>query len=110
MSLGPKWEGRRTFGVEIGQDYLVYALHFSRGIPWVHVEIGPQQVVEVPLDFFEITDPTLPDAWEARVPEPGVLLLWPAAFFLPGFQERLLDGDAVASAALERLRHQLDGG
>lgn len=110
ISLGPKLEGRRTFGVATGETYLVYGLEFRRGIPWVEVEVAPEELISVPLAMFEIVDPTVPDAWEARLSDGGDLLLWPAALFSPGFQERLYNGDETAKAAVVRLRGQLGGG
>jgi hypothetical protein len=79
----------------------------SRGIPWVHVEVAPEELIPVPLALFEIVDPTIPDVWEARISDAGDLLLWPAAFFSPGFHEKVYTGDETARASLDRLRRQL---
>jgi hypothetical protein len=104
--LGPRLEGRRTFGVVPGESYLVFGLEFFRGTPWVQVEVAPNEIVSVPIALFDIVDPAIPDLWEARMDD-DTLALWPAAFFTPGFHELVCDGDPHANAALERLRQVL---
>jgi hypothetical protein len=76
---------------------------------WVQVEVNQDELISVPLILFEIVDPSVPSAWEARVLDSGDLVLWPAAFFSPGFHERLFAGDATAKIALDRIRAHVDG-
>ena len=98
VSLGPHFERKRTFGVVPGETYLVLGLEFFRGIPWVQIEVTPHEIISVPIVLFDIVDPAVPDLWEARL-EDDRLLLWPAAFFTPGFHELAYGGDPNATAA-----------
>lgn len=107
VSVGPQLESRRGFGVVPDTSYLVFGLEVRQGIPWVEVEVAPEELLSVPLAMFDIVDPTIPDAWEARVTAEGDLLLWPAALFSPDFPLLLYEGDPVARAAMSRLRGQL---
>jgi hypothetical protein len=75
----------------------------------VQVEVNPEELISVPIVLFEIVDPTVPNAWEARLLDSGDLVLWPSAFFSPGFHERLYGGDSTAKAALDRLREHVEG-
>jgi hypothetical protein len=93
----------------MGETYLVFALDVHRGIPWVDIEVAPDEIIPVPLLLFEIVDPTVPDLWEARVTDGGDLRLCPAAFLTPDFSVRAYEGDPVAKAALDRVRRQLAG-
>ena len=108
ISLGPRFEGKRTFGVVEGETYVVFGLEFFKGIPWVQIEVAPAEIVSVPIALFDIVDPAVPDLWEARFADGDHLTLWPAAFFTPGFHELVYNEDPRAMAALERLRALLD--
>ena len=99
---------RRTFGVEVGRQYLVFGMEFRQCIVWVQVEVAPNELISAPMALFDLTDPTVPDLWEASVADDGGLTLWPAALKTPGFHERILSGDPVATKALERLRRLLE--
>jgi len=107
VSVGPHFEGRRTFGVVLGEVYAVFGIEVFKGIPWVQVEVARDEIIPAPLALFSIVDPAIPDLWEARLDGADRLIMWPAAFFTPGFHELVYNGDPHATAALERIRQML---
>jgi hypothetical protein len=108
ISVSPEFDRRRSFGIARGNVYLVFGIEMRRGVPWVQIELGPEEIIPAPLALFEIVDPTFPSGLEARMLNDDTLVIWPSAFFSPGFLERAYEGDDRARSALQMLRESLD--
>lgn len=104
----PVGTSRRTFGVTVGMEYLVFGLRVVKGYVWVDVAQEFEQLVPVPLSLFEITDPSIPGLWQARV-ENRALFLWPPSFFEHEFyHEDLVEGVPSVVEDFRRVRRRLE--
>src|SRR3972149_3066768 len=92
--LGSYWPGKQTFHVEIGQEYIVFAMSIINGESWVQIEEkGFEFLIPVPLCLFEIVNGKVPSSWEVCIK--GVNIhLWPSSFYKDQYyHDKLSDGD-----------------
>lgn len=103
--------GKQEFGVVAGQIYVVFALKFLGGQPWVDVTdpgAQPGYLVGVPLCLFEFVDGRVPTIWEAGVNDNGELKIAPPSFFTKYYYDDLFEGVDTVVADFLRVRQQLE--
>ena len=102
-------QGRQTFGVTRGAEYLVFGLRMVNGVALVDIAQEFDQLYPVPLTLFEITDPRIPGIWEARVTEDGALFLWLPSFFDRAYYHQdLLEQVPSVVEDFQRIRQRLE--
>src|SRR5262249_23669517 len=74
-----------TYAVRLGAEYTVFDITCANPLAFVgiasEVDLGIELLYPTPLCLFEITDPSIPSIWVARIRRDGVLCLEPPSFY-----------------------------
>lgn len=96
---------RMGFNIRVGQEYLVFAITFLGGVPWVDIlSQSGAYVYSVPLCLFEIMDGVVSKYWVARVGQNGDFCLWPPSFYTPYYHDDLTNGVPEVVKDFQRVR------
>lgn len=99
--------GKQAFSVQVGSEYLVYALDLRGRMPWIHIADEYEQLSPAPLCLFAVVDPRVPRSWEMRVSDDCQVTLGPAGMWREGFIEDLLARQPAALADFHRITSEL---
>jgi hypothetical protein len=67
--------------LHIGQEYYVYGILITDGIPLIMVDLGDIRWSFEPLILFEISDPSVSPYWQIHINTEGDIEIYPAEFF-----------------------------
>jgi hypothetical protein len=106
--LGKNFHRKQTFGLVVGQEYLVLGLRFEEDSPlygtgMVVEYFNGDHLVGAPLCLFEIKNPSASRFWEARKWEDDSLTLWPSLFYEEYFHDRLSDYEPEPRAKFKEI-------
>jgi len=112
--LGPDFLKRQTFGVTVGEEYLVLGLQFQINSTLFGTGVVIQFINDdghigfAPLYLFEIIDGRPSKYWEARFWEDGSLTLWPTSFYREYYHDDLSEDVPEVVEDFKRVRALLE--
>jgi hypothetical protein len=83
--------GKQVFHIAVGCEYLVYAVTFMDGAPWLELKEDFEYLHRAPLCLFEIVDGRVSRYWDARWRNQD-LCFWPTSFYGEYYFDDLIEG------------------
>lgn len=97
--------GSMVFGVNLGKEYIVIAISFLSGAPWIFILNESETYIHpVPLCLFEIVDGVVSRFWVAKTNADGYFNLWPPSFYQPYYHDDLTEGVAEVVEDFNRVK------
>lgn len=110
-ALGNRYRpGRQSFGVTLGQEYIVFSLYMLDGNLWVEItdiDLQPGYLAHVPIVLFEIVDARVSRHWEFRIGNGQDFRLAPPSLFEKYFHDDLFEQREEAVREFLRLKRDL---
>lgn len=103
--------GEQEFGLEVGQQYLVFSLKTRGGLPWVEIVDSssyPGYLFAAPLLLFEVVDPRVSAFWEVRYTKTGEVTAAPPSLFRKYYHDDLFEGKPETVEDFLKVRAQLE--
>jgi hypothetical protein len=102
--------GRQQFGVNIGDEYLVFGVNVLDGEPWVYLLLLPAGYLHpVPLCMFEIVDKRISKYWLIDIGPKGNLKMCPESILSqPYYLDDLSNNIPEVVDDFQKIRDQLE--
>ena len=100
--------GKMVFGIKIGAEYVVYALSFLSGTPWVFLASETGYLHPVPLCLFKIIDDRVSHLWRIYAKIDQDIFIGPNSFSQPHYIEDLSDGVLEVTNDFKKIKKAMD--
>lgn len=106
--LGDRFPGGRTdYDLDLLREYVALGIGFWDGIAWAEIATDGGWILSVPLELFEITEPTASRYWQLRFDARG-MTLWPPFFYESTLNSELADDVPEAVEKFRSLKAQIE--